>query len=103
MEYIAPVPTGIFPRQRHTARGRGSVASVHQDPEAVQEMEESIDLRPSRPLANIPLLLEILSKTGTPANAGAAKIIPLRRRSEDRNGLGDPAQYDMGFEEDRDL
>ncbi len=90
MEPVSPVTTGFFPKQRSARRGNASYEFV----DAEEEQDEKIDLRLSRPLANIPMLLEILSKAGEPANKSGQTVV-LHRRWEDRANKQDRSQYTL--------
>ena len=99
MDMILPVRTAIFPSRHPARRSLGRSASAAQAESASRE--DPISLRPSTPLANIPMLLEILSEAGEPANGHRDNVFPFRRRTEDNRAkdVVQGRQYSFDFEE----
>ena len=86
MELIAPVSSAIFSYQRSrndAMQIKGGFASAMTQ----TNTPAPVSLRPNTPLANIGMLLEILSEAGEPVNGNAktaAKPARMTRRGDDR-------------------
>lgn len=104
MDLVPPVTAGIFPPQQRSLRRRSA------EPDSVShegDIEDSdVSLRPSPTIANIGMLLEILSDAGTPANISqpiravtSQGPAPKRRMEDYQSAQADRAQGRFDFTE----
>lgn len=103
MDLVPPVTAGLFAPQQRTLRRRGSEPDDLADRDIAERDAGEVSLRPNPMLANMNMLLEILSEAGTPANTSLPLKSMLRqpaRRYEDFAADEDPrAQYHFDFTE----
>ncbi len=106
MDLVPPVTAGIFPLQQRSLRRRVADPDDPASHDGPDREDGDVSLRPNPTIANINMLLEILSEAGTPANMSEPiravtnqSPAPKRRNEDYQNTNADRAQGRFDFTE----
>jgi hypothetical protein len=106
LDLVPPVTAGIFPLQQRSLRRRLRDPDDSVSHDGPDREDGEVSLRPNPTIANMNMLLEILSEAGAPANMSQPiravtdqGPAPKRRNEDYQNADTGRAQYRFDFTE----